>query len=167
MQLTIESASNPVWGDAAQTIITLDVVFAELGSGPVPFTASAHDVTEHGRDLHERAMAGEFGPVAPYLPPPPPVPAFISDRQFAHELRERGVLTQAEALDFVRSGTIPAALNALIAALPTQAARDDAELLLAGATAFERIHPLTSVIGGAFGWDAAQIDDFFRDAAAR
>lgn len=90
----------------------------------------------------------------------------ISDRQFATELRNRGIITQAEAMAFVSRGEIPAALAALIAALPNQEARDDAELLLAGATVFDRANPYVELIGTAFGWSTDQIDDFFRAAAA-
>jgi hypothetical protein len=37
---------------------------------PVPFTASPNDSEPHGVDLYNRAIAGEFGPVAPYVEPP-------------------------------------------------------------------------------------------------
>lgn len=37
---------------------------------PVPFTASPDDSEPHGVELYERAMAGEFGPIAPYIAPP-------------------------------------------------------------------------------------------------
>ena len=35
----------------------------------VLFVASAGDVAEHGRDLYARAIAGEFGPIAEFVPP--------------------------------------------------------------------------------------------------
>lgn len=37
--------------------------------GWIPFTASPDDVEPHGRELYERAQAGEFGQVQPYEAP--------------------------------------------------------------------------------------------------
>lgn len=37
---------------------------------PVPFTASPNDCEPHGVELYNRAMAGEFGHIAPYVEPP-------------------------------------------------------------------------------------------------
>ena len=37
---------------------------------PVPFTASPDDSAPHGVELYNRAMAGEFGSIAPYVEPP-------------------------------------------------------------------------------------------------
>lgn len=42
--------------------------------GPVPFTASPDDVEAHGREIYQKAIAGEFGPVGAYVAPPPPAP---------------------------------------------------------------------------------------------
>lgn len=105
----------------------------------------------------------------PPPPPPEPVPVSITDRQFAIEARDRGFVTQAEALAFVRTGALPAALDAIIAALP-QADRDDAEITLAGASTFERSHQLTAVIGDAMRGEvplAEFLDDFFRSASGK
>lgn len=49
--------------------IELIVCFEEIGE--VPFHATPDDVEEHGRELYARALAGEFGPVAPYVLPVP------------------------------------------------------------------------------------------------
>lgn len=37
--------------------------------GTIPFAASPIDSEAHGRDLYARAIAGEFGPIAPYVEP--------------------------------------------------------------------------------------------------
>lgn len=105
----------------------------------------------------------------PAIPPPPGVDQ-ISYRQFAMEARDRGFLTQAEAVAFVSSGTIPSFLAAIISALPTQQERDDAELLIAGATVFERYHPLTIVVGEAMRGNTPLnefLNDFFGAAGIR
>lgn len=98
---------------------------------------------------------------------PAPVPQEISDRQFAHALRIMGVIeTHAEAMAFVQTGTIPAALQSAIDAIEDQQQREGAELIIAGATIFRREHALTNQIGAALGWTSKQIDDLFRLAGA-
>ncbi|RVD40991.1 hypothetical protein EN742_11290 [Mesorhizobium sp. M4A.F.Ca.ET.020.02.1.1] len=99
------------------------------------------------------------------LPSPPPVPEAISDRQFFEALAVREIITEAEALAAVKTGEIPAAMASLVDALP-EASRFPAEMLLSGATEFQRAHPLTAVFGQAFGWTDAEIDAFWTDASA-
>ena len=41
------------------------------GIGEVPFHATPDDIEEYGRELYARAVAGEFGPVVPYIAPEP------------------------------------------------------------------------------------------------
>ncbi len=103
----------------------------------------------------------------PYEPPVvvEPVPETISDRQFFQQLAIAGVITKAEALAAVKTGDIPAALEKFIAPLPDDQ-KFNAEMLLSGATIFARAHPLTEAIGAAQGMTPAQVDDFFRAAAA-
>ncbi len=169
MSFILPEDPEPRWANAEQTQIDCLVIFPHLGEEPVHYTAAASDPGwEHSERIFEILANEDLGiPVGPYVPPPEPVPPSISDRQFAHELRVQGVITQAEALAFVSRGELPAGLSALIESLPTQQARDDAELLLAGATVFERRHPLTAVLAAGFGWTEAQTDNFFRAAAAR
>ena len=149
-------------------MVDVRVIFPHIDMTARDYTAAQSDPGwEHSEEIFARAVAGEFGAIWPYVAPPAPVPASISDRQFAHELRARGIISQAEALAFVARGELPSALAALIAGLPAQDARDDAELLIAGATVFERAHPLTVTLAAGFGWSADQTDDFFRAAAGR
>jgi hypothetical protein len=37
--------------------------------GWIPFTATPDDVEQMGRDIYSQAVAGAYGPVAPYTPP--------------------------------------------------------------------------------------------------
>lgn len=99
---------------------------------------------------------------APYAPPPPQT---ISDRQFFQQAAIDGLITQAEALAAVQTGTIPASLQAIVDGIADADQRFAATMLLAGATVFERYHPLTEAVGAAFGWTSAQIDTFFTQAA--
>ena len=69
--MNLISASNPVWANEANTAIDVMAQFDTFPS-PIPFTASPTDTTSYGPDIYSRAVAGEFGVVAPYVPPPPP-----------------------------------------------------------------------------------------------
>jgi hypothetical protein len=68
MQRTFQYLDSPVFANQEGTAINATVKFAELPM-EVPFTATPHDEFAHGRDLYARLMAGEFGNVAPYVPP--------------------------------------------------------------------------------------------------
>ncbi|EPR9348550.1 MULTISPECIES: tail fiber assembly protein [Serratia] len=41
--------------------IDCDVIFPDLSDSPISFTAMPNDSTEHGRDIYNRALNGEFG----------------------------------------------------------------------------------------------------------
>lgn len=101
----------------------------------------------------------------PYAPPPRAAPTSISDRQFFQQLAIDGVISEAEAEAAVATGAIPAAMLALIDALP-EVQRFGARMMLKGATVFERHHVLTVTIGTMYGWTDGQIDTLFQNAAA-
>lgn len=64
MKITLTSATNPRWADAAHTGILLDCTFEHLGSEVVPFIARPDDPEPHGRELYVRALEKEFGEIA-------------------------------------------------------------------------------------------------------
>ena len=66
---TIESASNPVYTSANGTSISLNVKFVEV-SEIVPFNATPTDSMPYGVELYNNALAGDYGPIAPYVAPP-------------------------------------------------------------------------------------------------
>lgn len=68
---TIEWAENPVYVEETNQVIDITVKFFEF-SEPIRFAASADDPEEHGRILYTSAIAGDYGPIAPYVPPPVP-----------------------------------------------------------------------------------------------
>ena len=101
-----------------------------------------------------------------YMPPSPPVPQSISDRQFFQQLAVQGTISQDEALSAVKVGHIPAPLQSIVDAIVDPSRAFAAQMLLSGATTFLRDHPLTIAIGAAQGMTPVQIDAFFQDAAA-
>lgn len=114
------------------------------------------------RDMTPEEIAAA---TAAAVAPPPPVPASISDRQFFQGLALRNVITQEEALAAVKTGDLPALIAAYVAELP-DAEKFSAEMLLSGATVFERAHPFTARFGDAMNWSPAQLDDFWRFCGA-
>jgi hypothetical protein len=92
--------------------------------------------------------------------------ADISDRQFAQALANMGVITRPEALVFVKEGKVPAALQAVIDAIPDEDERFAADMQVSGATVFERNHPSTLAIAHALKWTDDQMDDLWKQAAA-
>ena len=101
----------------------------------------------------------------PYVPPPPPIPSIISDRQFFQQAAILGIITQAEALAAVQTGAIPAVLQTIVDGITDPDQKFAATMLLSGATVFERNHPFTEAVGAALGWTSAQVDQFFVAAA--
>jgi len=69
MTRTVNNARNPVWADYQKTVINLEVDFDELDEEYVSFTANPNDVEPHGVEIYNRALAGEFGPIADWVPP--------------------------------------------------------------------------------------------------
>jgi hypothetical protein len=69
MKLTFVYANNPKWANRSQTLIDLTVRFEGFDSD-LPFGANPNDPEQHGRDIYARALAGEFGPIAPFDPTP-------------------------------------------------------------------------------------------------
>lgn len=69
MRLEYSTVSNPIFAEADESAILCDVLFtAYENSGPLSFTARADDdATEHGPEIYQRCLAGEFGPVAPFV----------------------------------------------------------------------------------------------------
>jgi hypothetical protein len=97
--------------------------------------------------------------------PVPPVPQIISDRQFFQQLCIMGLITEDEALAAVGPGTLPASLSALVAQLPEDQ-QFSANMLLKGATQFDRSHPMVAALGAAFGLQPNQTDQLWRNASS-
>ena len=66
--LTLQYAKDPVYADETGNCISLIVKWEEFNE-EMPFGATTYDPEQYGRDLYYRAQTGEFGAVAPYVPP--------------------------------------------------------------------------------------------------
>ena len=65
--MNTQNAKNPVWASADQTMIDLEIDHPNLGW--IPFTARPDDVEALGQELYAKAIAGDFGLIAPYVAP--------------------------------------------------------------------------------------------------
>jgi hypothetical protein len=133
----------------------------------VPFTAAPEDPEQMGRELFAAAMAGEFGPVADYVPPPPvppPVPDVISRRQLLIALAAAGFISAEEALAAAQTGAVPTAIMGIFDLLPAGQALA-ARITWATMTEVYREDPLIHAIVAAGVASAEQVDELFRMAA--
>lgn len=137
----------------------VDYELADLGEGAGPFVSAWHR-----DDIQQPTMAQIEAVDTDALLGATEVPGMISDRQFFQQLAVQNVITPAEALDAVKTGAIPTALQALIDQMP-EGQRFAAEMLVSGATTFMRDHPMTIAIGNAYGWTSGQVDALFVAAA--
>lgn len=69
-RIEVISAAHPRHYAADPDSITLDVLFAHLPE-LVQFAARKDDTEEHGRELYNRAVFGEFGNIEVITPAPP------------------------------------------------------------------------------------------------
>lgn len=70
--LTVDYARDPVYSDEHHNTIALIVKFYEMDE-ELPFGATPFDPMPYGRELYYNAQEGKYGPVGPYVPPPPPL----------------------------------------------------------------------------------------------
>ena len=68
---TLEYAKDPFWNNEEGTCIHLTVKWEEFVE-EMPFGATSYDPEPWGVDLFNRAKAGEFGEVKPFVKPVPP-----------------------------------------------------------------------------------------------
>lgn len=151
MQIT--SARSPKY--TADGRIDIDIQIDGM-AGYIPFTADPNDPEPHGRELFTLAVAGEFGPIAAYVPPPAPTPDDLlaaerssmtcSRFQAKAALSQAGLLEQVETL--MADPTTP-----VITRLAWQDAQE-----------FQRASPTIAAMAQALSLTDAQLDDLFRDA---
>jgi hypothetical protein len=69
--MIIQTASNAKYMNVQGDEIDLIVKFEEM-EHELPFTARPVDSEDYCVDLFNNAVAGLYGDIAPYIPPPPP-----------------------------------------------------------------------------------------------
>ncbi len=92
-----------------------------------------------------------------------PVPPSITRRQFFQQLSVQSIISRSDVVNALRIGAIPTPLQNLINGMPADK-QFSATALIEGEAIFRRTHPLVATIGGAFGWNTTQIDQFFQAA---
>ena len=70
---TVQNVQDPIYIIASGDAINCNVLF-EGNTEYLPFTATSYDVEPYGVALYDQLVAGDWGPVSPYIPPPPPAP---------------------------------------------------------------------------------------------
>lgn len=93
--MEITNVASPAYANAEGTLIDCRVTFE--GREEVPFSAAAHDTEAHGKALFAALVAGEWGPIAPYVEPPAPVPSSLSPLQARRALRQLGLKAAVDA----------------------------------------------------------------------
>jgi hypothetical protein len=93
-----------------------------------------------------------------------PVPPVITNRQFYQQLAVQNEITEQEALDAIKIGTVPARLAAAVTTLPADQ-QFPATMAVIGSPEFRRNHSTTQLLQAAMGWTKAQTDDLWRKAS--
>jgi hypothetical protein len=105
--------------------------------------------------VYDAAIAGQFGPIAPFVPPPPPSP----EEALAEERAAMVCSPSQMRLALHRAGLL-AAVQAISDGDP------EASIVWEYATQIVRTSPLIDAMGGPNGFTPEQIDDLFRAAMA-
>ncbi len=135
--MQLNNIHSPVWADQAHSGVLVTCDAPEIGETSMPFLAMPNDSEAHGVDVYTRAVAGEFGVIADFVPLAAPLAA-ISPRQIRQALTRAGLREAVEAA--VAAGG--------------QDLKDWWEF----STAFERLHPEVVTMGTALGQTDTQLD---------
>lgn len=139
--MKVLSATNPKYTSCG---VELEVEFEGLGL--VPFHAVPTDPKDsNSYQLYHRAVAGEFGDIAPYIPPSPVVPQVITARQGKLTLLDYGIYQNV--IDYIASIPGEAGIRAKIS--------------WEAATEFNRNDPVLAAITQALNLNSEEIDQMF------
>ncbi len=144
---TVEDVKNPRWMNAGHTVLDADVKFRELAPlGYIPFTAVENADTEHGREIWQKAKAGDYGTIAEYEPP-----SIEEERARMPNLTARQI-----RLGLLSLGKLSGVQSA-IDALP-EPAKSEAIIEWDFASEFRRLHPLIVQLIPLLGLTDEQVD---------
>ena len=87
--MKIKSVKKPKWANNEKTLIDVTITVEGM-DGEFPFTANLDDTLEHGRELFQKCVAGNYGKIEDYTPP--------SDEQldYSHKVRRNELLIQSD-----------------------------------------------------------------------
>jgi hypothetical protein len=81
------NVTNPIWANAEHTVINCEVDFDDLKEKFVPFSANPLDTSNpSSKQIFDQCVAGDYGVVAEYVPPPPYVPTADDNKNTAVNL---------------------------------------------------------------------------------
>ena len=78
------NVTNPQWATSNNSLINCIVDFEDLGS--TPFTANPNDTETDSAEIFNNCVAGKYGAIAEYVPPPPYVPSAEANKTTAVNL---------------------------------------------------------------------------------
>jgi len=81
------NVKNPIWANAEHTVIDCEIDFDDVKDEFVPFTANPLDTSNPAsKQIFDQCVAGDYGVVAEYVPPPPYVPTVEDNKATAVNL---------------------------------------------------------------------------------
>lgn len=83
---TVEYAKDLKWCDSKHTMFECVVKYAEFDE-EMPCGVNANDRYDHIKTVWEKGVAGDFGPIAEYVPPP--LPADITGEDALNAVRSK------------------------------------------------------------------------------
>lgn len=167
----IEAIANPRWFNVTRSRIQAEVTLEGLGT--TTMIVQEDDWSDLAREVWARVLAGEAGEIAEPAPDAPTSLKPLSQRQFFVGMTKEPweVISQAEAMAFLKGGEIPAIMSQAIAGavaqglLPEGMTQFDVEAAVVAATQYELAHPFTLLIAGVLGWTEDELAAFWSFAA--
>lgn len=84
------NVTNPTWSNAEHTAIDCEVDFDDIKDEFVSFTANPLDTSNPAsKQIFDQCVAGDYGVVAEYVPPPPYVPTAEDNKATAVSLLQQ------------------------------------------------------------------------------
>ena len=142
---------NPKYVRPDNKAIDLEIEHATFGW--IPTTAAPDDVEPLGRALYAAAVAGNYGPVAPYVAPPSPTPQV-----------PRAVTMRQARLALLQAGLLDKVVRA-IEAIPDATARQAAQIEWEYSAEVHRDRAWVQQLSAALGLSAVQLDQLVVTAA--
>lgn len=116
--MNIVEVRNLKWADAAQTCIDLEVKFEEIGEF-IPFTADPNDPEEHGVELYNDVVKGDYGTIVAFSSPAATVGQIKAE---AHKRIEAAMPAWMVALEVSGVAAITQTIKDYAAAILTESA---------------------------------------------